>query len=132
MSSPLNLILSDEYLRSVLLTIHQQVVKRIFEDGQDASGNQIGTYSLGYIRTRERKGLGGDDKVILEFTGQMRNDFLLVEDRGRYGSGFNNSANFDKSKWVEETYDKEIFNLTIDEQDLLIDILNKKLYDTLN
>ena len=132
LSDPLKEITSDDYLKSVLLTVHQQMVERIFDKGEDANGSQIGTYTPGYIRQREKKGLGNNDKVVLEFTGQMRNDYVLLQDGGNFGSGFNNLANFDKSNWVEETYDKEIFNLTSEEIELLERLLNKKLDDTLD
>ena len=132
LSSQLKKITSDDYLKSVLLTVHQQMVERIFDKGLDANSTQIGTYSEGYMRKRREKGFSGSDKVILEFTGQMRNDYLLLQDGGNFGSGFTNSANYDKSNWVEDTYDKKIFDLTSEEIDLLVTLLNKKLDDTLD
>jgi hypothetical protein len=114
-----------EFLVPILNTVHQQVVKRIFDDGKDAQGAQIGTYSEPYIKRRQRKGLGANSKVNLEFTGQMRNDFLIVEEGDKVGSGFLNRFNYDKSKWVEATYGKEIFNLTKDEEELLSRLINQ-------
>ena len=123
-------IYDPEYILPIALTVHQQMVKRIFDDGKDASGAEIGEYTTGYVRTRERAGLGSSDKVILQFTGQMRNDFSVIENNGTLGHGFKNTANFDKSEWVEETYDKEIFKFTEEEERLFTDLLNKKLDET--
>jgi len=120
-------IYDPEYILPIALTVHQQMVKRIFDDGKDASDAQIGEYTEGYVRTRERAGLGGDRKVILQFTGQMRNDFSVIQNNRKLGHGFKNTANFDKSEWVEETYEKEIFDFTDDEKKLFSDLLNEKL-----
>jgi hypothetical protein len=117
-------LLTDEVEKKVFFTLHQQVKTRIFDQGQDASGSQIGRYSKAYLKKRSKKGYSGD-KVVLEFTGQMKNDFQLVANpQGGLSSGFLNKHNGDKSFWVEETYGKEIFKLTAQEIQLI-----DKLYD---
>ena len=118
---------SPDFLRPIFLTIHQQVITRIFDHGNDASSSQIGEYTDSYVKRRVKKGLGSSKKVILQFTGQMRNDFVLIEEDGNFGSGFLNDANADKSKWVEETYNKVIFDLTSDEQMLLQQLIQDKI-----
>lgn len=105
---------------------------RIFDEGKAASGSQIGTYTKAYIETRKKKGLGSSSKVILEFTGQMRNDYHLIQDGPNFASGFLNKVNGDKSEWVEDTYDKEIFNLTKKEQELLDKLVEEKVNDALS
>lgn len=125
-------ILSGDIDKRVLLTVHQQIKTRIFVDGEDASENPIGNYSKPYIKRRVKKGLGGSPKVVLEFTGQMKNDFQLIEEGGSLGSGFLNSANGDKSEWVEDTYNKEIFKASKDEEDLIEELINSEVNRLLN
>ena len=114
-------------INPILLTVHQQVKRRIHDQGRAANNSQIGTYSEGYLKTRRKKGLGGSRKVILELTGQMRRDFVPIK-QGRYiiGSGFNNRLNLQKSKWVERTYRKVIYALTRKESNLLTELLQNK------
>ena len=125
-------LLNPDFYRDVLLTVHQQSIVRIFDKGQDANGKEIGEYSDAYVKTRERRGLGNNKKVILQFTGQMRNDYQLINQSGQWGSGFLNQANADKSFWVEQTYEKSIFDLTEGEELLLQQLLDKKIDNTLN
>jgi len=126
------MILGSKFLRPILLTIHQQVTQRIFDEGRDAKGQPIGVYSQAYIKRRQRKGLGSSPKVVLEFTGQMRNDFSLVEEGEAIGSGFKNPFNADKAGWVEGTYNKEIFNLTLGEVVELERLLDQQAQIVLN
>jgi hypothetical protein len=119
-------ILTGKFEREVALSVHQQIKKRIFDDGLDATGRQIGTYSPGYLRRRARAGYSGNN-VTLEFTGQMRNDFQLVDDGGVLGSGFANSFNFEKSEYVEDTYKKDIFSPTEGEINLLTELINRAI-----
>ena len=125
-------LLDPNFIKPVLLTVHQQMVQRIFDNGLDANDSPIGEYSEEYIKQRVKKGLGSSPKVILQFSGQMRNDYLLLEERGQFASGFTNQANADKSFWVEDTYDKEIFKLTDKEEQLLDSLLNEKVNGALS
>ena len=125
-------LLNPEFLKPVLLTVHQQMTRRIFDEGKDANNSQIGEYSDAYVKQRQKKGLGSSKKVILEFTGQMRNDFLLIQDGSNFGSGFTNENNGNKSEWVEDTYDKTIFDLTDQEEQLLEALINERVEQTLN
>lgn len=120
-------IVTPEFLLPEVLTIHQQLTTRIFDQGLDASLTPIGEYSSQYIKTRQRAGLGGSSKVILQFTGQMRNDFQVKVEGEVIGHGFNNPANEDKAGWVEDTYDKVIFALSDNEENLLSDLISKKI-----
>lgn len=118
------LINSDKVERSVFSSVHAKITDRIFNEGKSESG-QIGTYSTEYIKRRVKNNWGSSRKVILQFTGQMKNDFSLIKDGNDWGSGFKNRKNGDKSRWVEETYDKDIFTATREEQKLA-----EKLYAT--
>lgn len=42
----------DQLLRTVALAVLPQVKKRVHIEGKDSSGNQIGTYSPGYMKLR--------------------------------------------------------------------------------
>ena len=98
--------------REVALKMLGVTTDRIFTLGKDANNSNIGTYSEGYIKTRKRKGKGSSSKVTLQFTQQMRNDFSVVQSGKNLGLGFKNSKNADKSRFVEDTYNKEIFGHT--------------------
>jgi hypothetical protein len=128
----LRALLRDDIEKRVLLTVHQQVKKRIFDDGQDANSKQIGVYSNKYVRQRIKKGLTGSTKVVLEFTGQMKNDFQLLEDQGQYASGYLNNINGDKSNWVEGTYKTTIFDLTDQEAALMDELFEKEIETLIN
>ena len=54
----LNEILNGDVDKRVLLTVHQQIKKRVFDDGLDAKDAPIGKYSKPYIKQRVKKGLG--------------------------------------------------------------------------
>ena len=118
--------LRDKVIRRVLQTVHVMTDQRIFRDGIDANGKLIGTYSEGYQKERRRKNYPISRKVILQATSQMVNDYkFLVLPAGNFGSGFSNTKNFDKSFWVEDTYDKLIFDLT-DSEDKKMEVLLEK------
>ncbi len=120
---------SPAFLNPILLTTHQQVKKRIFTDGKDAKNANIGLYTLAYLKRRMKKGFNSSRKVILEFTGQMRRDFVPIKQRRKIiGSGFLNQHNHDKSDWVENTYGKKIFDLTTKEKRFL----DRKLQDEID
>lgn len=126
-------VLSDRIDRKVLSAVHSAITIRAFKDGKYADGRSLGDYSLGYQKERARKGINQTRQVNLQFTGQMLKDFKLkVLGNNEYGSGFDNSANYDKSVWVEDTYRGEIFNLSKDEEKLLEDLYEKELSNGLN
>ena len=119
---------------------HTFIAERIFAKGQDATGAQIGTYSKGYQAQRRRgviypkKGQKRNvsypisTKVILQATQQMKNDFdFIVLPNGNIGSGFKNDYNFKKSEWVENTYNKEIFDLSEKEKRLFAELIDKEI-----
>lgn len=113
----------------VLNTIHVMTDERIFTRGKAADNSNIGTYAKSYVKYgRKKEGWGPSRKTILQLTSQMVNDYkFLVLPNGNYGSGFTNSKNFDKSEWVENTYDKVIFDLTNAEDKKMGLLLEKEL-----
>lgn len=143
----------DAMLRTVALTVLPEVKKRVHVEGKDSNGNQIGTYSPGYMKLRtgnygnsgkisrgknngqlkdadnysrgSKKGQprpkynrSADTKVIASLTRQMENDISVIPSGSGYGIGYNNSDNFDKSQYVENTYKKKIWNLAAEEKEL--------------
>ena len=131
--SQMKALSSDQVITKVLITVHQQVTTRAFDAGKDANNTDIGEYSDKYIKTRQKKGLGTSRKVVLEFSGQMRNDFLLKNQGSNvWTSGFSNEANFDKSEFVEETYKKEIFKLSNNEEKLIDELISNETKRILN
>ena len=122
--------------------------KRIFENGNDASGSKIGTYSTkkmymsksrqakntgktkfegGY---REYKSLTGKESSFVNLwdTGQMRMDLgTTVISRSEYGIGFSNDFNADKAEWNEERFDKEIFITSDEEDELFVKVIEFEL-----
>ena len=105
---------------------------RIFDKGKDAAGADIGTYSPGYLKQRVRRGYPNSKKVILQATRQMVNDFSVISTGADLGLGFKNSANADKSEWVEATYGKAIFKHTSGELKILDDLIAKELKKALS
>lgn len=122
------LINTDKVERRVFSSVHASISDRIFK-GKDEKNRTIGTYSDSYVKRRIKNNWGPSRKVILQFSGQMKNDFSLIKDNEGFGSGFKNTKNGEKSKWVEETYKKEIFSATNEEErkanDLYASELNK-------
>ncbi len=105
---------------------------RIFTQGKDASGGQIGLYSAGYIKQRQRDGYPPSRKVVLQATRQMANDWSVISTGNELGLGFKNKANAKKSEWVEDTYKKDIFKHTKEEIKLIDQLIGKKIKQVLN
>ena len=109
--------------RMVAVQMLQQVKSRIFDQGKDSNGGQIGNYSAAYMKQRRAKNFPSSTQVILQATGQMHSDFQYANDGDQFGLGFKNAnidttgkkkvtSNSDKAEAVERTYGKEIFKLT--------------------
>ena len=128
--------------------------ERIFEKGLDAKGVSIGDYSDGYMKLRKKVGYGGSTKVILQglegtpkgtrnnpakrgtvkykTTGQMLQDFHVINNGKKLGLGFLNKTNAKKSEWVESTYGKDIFKSTKGETELAVKIFDQEVTRILN
>lgn len=108
--------------------------KRIHVEGKDSNNSQIGTYSDGYMKVRtdnfksdvytrgkkksEKRILYNRNegtKVIASLTREMENTMKVFPLENGAGIGWDDKHNFDKSEWVEETYGKNIYQLTSDE-----------------
>lgn len=114
----------ENFTRVVATGIISTVHNRIHIQGKAADGSPIGSYENNYLRLRERKynRLEGK-KVVLSLTRQMENDFsAVVTQNGTWGLGFKNSLNADKSKWVQDHFEKNVYDLTAEEKDMALEI----------
>lgn len=143
-------IRSDKSKRTALTTtlaIHKQ---RIFVNGLDANGSKIGSYGTNPIsiaKSRQARNTGktyfkggyseyksaigkNPGYVNLTNTGQLQSDYGLVVSGDTYGFGFQNTENSNKSDWMSEKYQKEIFEISDSELDVFMDVyldeLNKE------
>lgn len=141
-------IRSDQNMRIALTTVMAVHKPRIFAQGQDEKGEKIGTYGtkpISISKTKQARNTGKTyfkagyaeyKKVIgknqgfvnLRNTDQMMMDYGIVQNGGQFGFGFQNSFNANKSGWMTEKYDKDIFQLS----DKEVDILGNVLVDQIN
>lgn len=95
----------ERIVRSCAVQMSGEIRRRIHVDGQDASGNPIGTYSSKYLKLRQKKyNRTSDSNVILSLTSQQENDMGAIETPRGYGIGFKNPLNLKKAAWAEERY----------------------------
>lgn len=128
-----DLITDREYLlRPLAIETIANIKERIHEQGKASDGAQIGTYSSGYMREREKNNRSKDTKVIVSLTRQLENDYHVIATQRGYAIGFNNSLNFDKSQWVEANQKKIIFNTTAEEKDYILDRAVELVNDAIN
>ena len=57
----------------------------------------------------------------------MANDWSVIQTGKQLGLGFKNSANADKSEWVEATYKKDIFKHTENEKQAINKLVDKEV-----
>ncbi len=142
-----SIVRSERNLRIALTSTLALQKQRIFARGLDSNESKIGTYSTkptsiskkqqarntgktqfkaGYA---EYKRLVGKNPgyVILRNTDQMMMDYGLQGGGLTYGFGFQNSKNFDKSQWMEDKYKTPIFDLAVNEEEVLVDVLEDQL-----
>lgn len=134
-----NAIRSEKTMRIAISTVLSEHKPRIFEKGLDATGGKIGTYGKNPISISKKrqakqtgqtffpggyaqyKSITGKNPgfVILRDTDQMFMDYGIVQNGNKFGLGFQNKMNFDKSIWMQDKYDKQIFDHTERELDIL-------------
>lgn len=144
-------IRNEQNQRIALTTVMSRHKPRIFQSGQDANGAKIGTYgtnpiSISYKNQARNTGqtrfpggyaqyhglIGkGSSTVILRNTDQMYMDYGILRSGNGWGFGFQNSVNADKAGWMEEKYQKPIFEVSDSELSLLGDVLIDQLYKSL-
>ena len=68
-----------------------------------------------------------DTKVVASLTRQMENALTVIPLANGAGIGFHDDLNYNKSKWVEETYGKDIFALTDQERAEALEIAQREV-----
>jgi hypothetical protein len=138
---------SDKVMRVSLTTVLAIHKPRIFQQGQDSKKSKIGTYSTKPISISKKNQARNTGKtyfkggyaeyksdigknpgyVNLRNTDQMMMDYQLIVNGDKFGFGFQNNTNYDKSQWMQEKYDKDIFDLTEEELNVLADTLKAQI-----
>lgn len=127
----LSLEQADTLLKLIADQTRNSTFKRIHENGKNANGDDIGTYSNSYLKWRMNNGYGSTgSNVLLFLTGQMQRDWkvIAISDR-EYGVGYDNPDNADKADWAEERFG-EIFKLTDSEYEEVKNIINEYIKTT--
>lgn len=116
----------DEMTRLQALSLTAVMKNRIFIEGKDSNGTQIGTYTPAYVKyTRKKAGRGTDNKVIISLTRQLENGMsprALETGEVGYGIYLRSTEDMQKARWCEETYQKPIFAPTAEERSLVVQI----------
>jgi hypothetical protein len=144
-------ITSDKVMRTALITVLSIHKPRIFESGQDASNNKIGTYSTEPIsipiskqarntgKTSFKGGYAAYKSAIgknpgyknYRNTDQMMMDYGLIVSGDNYGFGFNNTENANKAKWNQDRDDKDVFDISERELDVLVNTLKAQVENSI-
>lgn len=123
-------IKDKEYLlRPLAIETIPNIKERVHINGEASDGGQIGTYSTGYMKVRDKNKRNNDTKVIVSLTRQLENDYQVIATPEGYGIGFNNKLNFNKAKWVEERKKKIIFNTSADEKQYIRERLEELVHE---
>lgn len=142
---------ADKTMRTALTSVLSIHKRRIFEEGFNAKGVKIGTYSTkptsiaksqqarntgrtffkgGYAEYK--KAIGKNQGFVnLRNTDQMMMDYGLIGSGDSWGFGFQNSDNYKKSQYLEQKYQSAIFDLSRNEDNMLADILVDQLIKSL-
>lgn len=132
---------SEKAMRTALTSVMAVHKPRIYEAGIDSAKSKIGTYSTnpisisrknqarntgktyfkgGYAEYKNAIGKGGT--VNFRNTDQMMMDYQIIQNGNQFGFGFQNQENFNKSQWLQDKYDKDVFDISDDELKLLGDV----------
>lgn len=145
----LNAAIKDErFQRIAASTVLASYKQRIFAQGQDAKNSKIGTYGTKPISISKKNQARQTGKtyfaggyaeyktaigrnpgyVNLRNTDQMMMDLGLIKNGANFAFGFQNNLNGDKSVWMEEKYNKEIFTASQQEIDLFSQTLTNLVF----
>jgi len=134
---------SPKTIRTALTTVMAVHKPRIFQKGEDANGSKIGEYSTDPISISKKNQARNTGKtyfkggyaeykravgknpgfVNLRNTDQMMMDYGILASGGNFGFGFQNSENYEKSQWLQDKYDADVFDLSNSELNLLSNTL---------
>lgn len=131
--SNFELLKDREYLlRPLAIETLPLIKERIHVDGKASDGTPIGSYSNGYMRTREQYGRGDSRKIIVALTSQLEQDWAVLATDNGYGIGFNNVFNAEKMRWVEAIKSKIISNLSAEEKQYITERLQELVNQALD
>ncbi len=91
----------DSLLREIAQNMLRETSQRIYEQGRNAKGGQIGTYSPKYMKTRLKNNRGSSTRVIFSLSTQMEKDYKIIPVQGGYGLGFSNPLNVKKADGLQ-------------------------------
>jgi hypothetical protein len=118
---------TEQIAAEAALSLLAQIKRRIFQEGLNSANQPIGTYSDSYIEFRmDQYNWGPSDDVILELTGQMREDFTVGNSTEGYGLGFQNPFNAEKLAANEQRFGT-VASPTDQEQQLFVQILTETI-----
>lgn len=146
-----NAIRSEKVMRTAISTVLAVHKPRIFEKGLDGAGAKIGTYGTNPISISKKnqarqtgktyfkggyaeykKDIGKNPGYVnLRNTDQMMMDYGIVQNGNQFGLGFQNKTNYDKSIWMQDKYDKQIFDHTQQEINILTTVLTDEIQKSL-
>ena len=119
----------DYLLRPLAIETIPNIKERVHIKGQASDQSEIGTYSSGYLKLRQKRfKRSADPKIIVSLTRQLENDYAVIGTVNGYGIGFNNPFNMQKAVWVEQIKRKIIYNLSAYEKDYI----TKRLQELVN
>ena len=116
---------SDKIRRIALSTTLAVQKPRIFNNGENERGGQIGKYSKKYgeYKTKIGKNPG---YVNFRNTDQLMNDYGIIAQGDQYAFGFQNSANAEKAGHLMERYG-DVFHVSDRELDVFSEVLNNEI-----
>lgn len=141
-------IKNEQFQRVAATTVLVPYKKRIFSEGKDAQGQKIGAYGTKPISISKKNQARQTGKtyfaggyaeyknaigknpgfVNLRNTDQMMMDLGLIKNGANFAFGFQNDLNGDKSKWMDEKYQKDIFNVSQAEIDLFANTFKAQVF----
>lgn len=130
----LEMLKNKEYLlRPVAIEVIPLMTERIHQKGEASDNSQIGAYSSGYLKLRQKKfKRDASAMVIASLTRKLEQDWAVIATTNGYGIGFLNPLGLQKLRWVEGTKGKTIANLSKAEQQYAVDRINELIADALN
>lgn len=135
-------------IKTALSSVLPEHKNRIFKNGFDSKGVQIGTYGTKTISISKKNQARNTGKtyfkggyaeyksaigknpgfVNLRNTDQMMMDYgLITLGANTFGYGFQNEDNYKKSQWNETKYKKKIFALSKAEEESLARVLTAEI-----
>ena len=125
---------NKEYLlRPVAIEVIPLMTERIHQKGEASDNSQIGTYSSGYLKLRQKKYKRDSSTIVIaSLTRKLEQDWAVIATTNGYGIGFLNPLSLQKARWVEGIKDKKIFNLSKSEQEYAVERINELISDALS